>query len=42
MHAPKKYMDRFSHLPWDRQVMVAAMLSAMDDSVGNIMDELKD
>ena len=30
MHAPKKYMDRFSHLPWDRQVM-AAMLSAMDD-----------
>ena len=40
MHAPKKYMDRFSHLPWDRQVM-AAMLSAMDDSVGNIMDELK-
>jgi arylsulfatase A-like enzyme len=40
MHAPKKYMDRFSNLPWDRQVM-AAMLSAMDDSVGNIMDELK-
>ena len=40
MHAPKKYMDRFSNLPWDRQVM-AAMISAMDDSVGDIMDEVK-
>lgn len=40
MHAPKKYMDRFAHLPWDRQVM-AAMLSAVDDGVGEIVDELK-
>ena len=40
MHAPKKYMDRFAHLPWDRQVM-AAMLSAVDDGVGEIMAELK-
>ena len=40
MHAPKKYMDRFSELPWDRQVM-AAMLSAMDDAVGDIMDEIE-
>lgn len=40
MHAPKKYMDRFQHLPWDRQVM-AAMLSAVDDGVGEIIDELK-
>ncbi|MDA0745063.1 MAG: sulfatase-like hydrolase/transferase [bacterium] len=40
MHAPKKYMDRFAHLPWDRQVM-AAMLSAVDDAVGTIMTELK-
>jgi len=39
MHAPQKYMDRFAGLPWDRQVM-AAMLSAVDDSVGEIMDEL--
>ena len=28
MHAPKEYMDRFAHLPWDRQVM-AAMLAAV-------------
>ncbi len=39
MHAPQKYMDRFSHLPWDRQVM-AAMISAVDDGVGDIRDEL--
>ncbi|PCJ52013.1 MAG: sulfatase [Planctomycetota bacterium] len=41
MHAPKEYMERFSNLPWDRQVM-AAMLSAVDDSIGRIMKELKD
>ena len=40
MHAPKKYMDRFQELDWDRQVM-AAMLSAMDDAVGKIMDEVE-
>ncbi len=40
MHAPKKYMDRFSHLPWDRQVM-AAMIAAVDDGVGEIVDELR-
>ena len=40
MHAPKKYMDRFAHMAWDRQVM-AAMISAMDDAVRDIMDELE-
>ncbi len=40
MHAPEKYMARFSHLPWDRQVM-AAMIAAVDDGVGEIIDELK-
>ncbi|CAM3899155.1 sulfatase-like hydrolase/transferase [Lederbergia lenta] len=40
MHAPEKYMARFSHLPWDRQVM-AAMIAAMDDGVGQIVDALK-
>lgn len=40
MHAPQKYMDRFSHLPWDKQVM-CAMISAVDDGVGQIVDELK-
>lgn len=40
MHAPKKYTDRFKHLPWDRAIM-AAMISAVDDGVGDIIDELK-
>jgi arylsulfatase A-like enzyme len=40
MHAPQKYVDRFPDLPWDRQIM-AAMLSAVDDSVGDILDELE-
>lgn len=39
MHAPEKYMKRFSHLPWDRQIM-AAMISAVDDGVGEIRNEL--
>ena len=33
-------MDRFADLPWDRQVM-AAMLAAVDDSVGAILDEVE-
>ena len=33
-------MDRFAHLPWDRQVM-GAMLSAVDDAVGAIMSEVE-
>ncbi|MBQ3136524.1 MAG: sulfatase-like hydrolase/transferase [Clostridia bacterium] len=39
MHAPEKYLKRFSHLPWDRQIM-AAMISAVDDGVGEISNEL--
>lgn len=40
MHAPQKYIDRFPELPPDRRIM-AAMLSAVDDGVGQIVDELK-
>ncbi len=40
MHAPQKYRDRFAHLPWDRQIM-CAMLSAVDDAVGAVQDELE-
>jgi arylsulfatase A-like enzyme len=39
MHAPQSYVDRFPDLPWDRRMM-AAMLSAVDDGVGAILDEL--
>jgi arylsulfatase A-like enzyme len=40
MHAPARYVDRFPHLPSDRRIM-AAMLAAVDDGVGAIMDELR-
>ncbi len=40
MHAPRKYKERFPDLPWDRQIM-AAMISAVDDQVGAVMDELE-
>ena len=40
MHAPSKYLDRFPNLPWPRRIM-AAMLSAVDDSVGAIMEEVR-
>jgi arylsulfatase A-like enzyme len=40
MHAPKKYLDRFAHLAPDRRIM-AAMISAVDDAVGAVMDELE-
>ena len=41
MHAPEKYLERFPGLPWDRQIM-AAMLSAVDDGVGEITAALKE
>ncbi len=40
LHAPKAHMDRFAHLAPERQVM-AAMLAAVDDGVGRVVDELK-
>ena len=40
MHAPQKYLDRFPNLPWDRQIM-AAMISAVDDAIGKIQDEIQ-
>ena len=39
MHAPKKYVDRFPDLPPDRRIM-AAMISAVDDAVGEILAEV--
>jgi arylsulfatase A-like enzyme len=40
MHAPKKYVSRFPSLEPERQ-MYAAMLSAVDDSIGEIMNTVK-
>lgn len=39
MHAPEKYLARFPDLPWERRIM-AAMLSAVDDGVGEILQTL--
>lgn len=41
MHAPQRYMDMYRHLSPERQLM-AAMIRAMDDGVGQIIQELKD
>jgi len=40
LHAPKEYVDRHRHLPEDRQ-MIAAMMSAVDDGVGEIVAALE-
>ncbi|MDI6829267.1 MAG: sulfatase-like hydrolase/transferase [Armatimonadota bacterium] len=40
MHAPKKYLDRFPDLPLPRRIM-AAMIAAVDDGVGEIVEALK-
>jgi arylsulfatase A-like enzyme len=40
LHAPEKYKQRFPDLKSDRQIM-AAMISAMDDQIGMVMDELE-
>ena len=40
MHAPNTYKERFPDLAPDRQIM-AAMISAMDDQIGNVMDEIE-
>lgn len=40
LHAPAEYLDRFRHLPPDRRIM-AAMLAAVDDGVGEILAELE-
>jgi arylsulfatase A-like enzyme len=40
MHAPRKYLDRYPKLPPDRRIM-AAMISAVDDGVGQIVRALR-
>jgi arylsulfatase A-like enzyme len=40
LHVPEHYKDRFRHLPWERMIL-AAMISAMDDAIGSIVNELE-
>jgi arylsulfatase A-like enzyme len=41
MHAPRKYVERFPGMPRERQ-MYAAMLTAMDDGVGEVVSTLRE
>ena len=41
MHAPAEYLDRFPDLPPERRIM-AAMVAAMDDGVGAIVERLRE
>ncbi|GAB3556160.1 sulfatase-like hydrolase/transferase [Spelaeicoccus albus] len=40
LHAPDEYVERFAHLPEGRRMM-AAMIAAMDDGVGQIVETLE-
>jgi arylsulfatase A-like enzyme len=40
LHAPARYLDRFPDLPPDRRIM-AAMIAAMDEGAGAIVDQLE-
>ncbi|QDP97382.1 sulfatase-like hydrolase/transferase [Microlunatus elymi] len=41
MHAPQHYLDRFADLPADRRIM-AAMIAAVDDGVGRVVETLRE
>lgn len=41
LQATKKYLDRFAHIENERRRTYAAMISAVDDGVGRLLDELE-
>lgn len=41
LEAPKKYLDRFPQIPGIHRRTYAAMLSALDDGVGEVLGELR-
>ena len=42
LQAPAKYLDRFSSIEDERRRTYAAMLSALDDNVGQVLGKLRD
>jgi len=42
MHATPNYLDRYKHIADERRRSYAAMMSAMDDAVGAVMQKLRD
>ncbi len=41
LQAPRKYLDRFPSIEDEKRKMFAAMMSAMDDAVGSVLDKVK-
>lgn len=42
LHATQKYLERYSHIADERRRTYAAMMSAMDDAIGAVMEKLRD
>lgn len=42
VQAPPKYLDRFAHIPDTHRRLFAAMVSAMDDAVGAVLQKLRE
>jgi arylsulfatase A-like enzyme len=42
LQVPQKYLDRFAHIPGTTRRTYAAMLSAMDDGIGEVLAKLRD
>ena len=42
LQAPRKYLDRFAHIPDEKRRTFAAMLSAMDDAVGKVLTTVRE
>lgn len=41
LQAPKKYLDRFPEIRDDKRKLFAAMMSSMDDAVGNVLEKVR-
>ncbi len=42
LQAPRKYLDRFSHIQDEKRRTFAAMMSAMDDAVGKVLTKIRE
>ena len=42
LQAPQKYLDRFPNITEEKRKLFAAMMSAMDDAVGRVMDRVRE
>ncbi|HEY2253979.1 MAG TPA: sulfatase-like hydrolase/transferase, partial [Planctomycetaceae bacterium] len=42
LQSPQKYLDRFAHIQDEKRRTFAAMMSAMDDAVGRVLEKLNE